>query len=113
MPGTRDLEHPAYEPDRVVSSLRGDVGSAVPELLAGYRALTTLVRPATLGAPVITRDPDDDQVLACALGAAAELIVTRDRHLLDLVTFQRIRILPAHEALALIPTSHPEQPPRT
>lgn len=88
------------------------VGSSVPELLAGYRALITLVRPATLAAPVVIRDPDDDHVLACALGAAAELIVTRDRHLLDLGTFQRIRILPAHEALALIPTSHPEQPPR-
>ena len=77
------------------------VGSSVPQLLAGYRALVTLVRPAAL-APT-TRDPDDDHVLACALGAQAELIVTRDRDLLDLGTFQEIRILPAHEALAAIP----------
>jgi putative PIN family toxin of toxin-antitoxin system len=89
------------------------VGSSVPALLAGYRALTTLVRPATLAAPVVTRDPDDDQVLACALGAAAELIVTRDRDLLDIGTFQHIRIVPAHEALALITPSQPEQPPKS
>ncbi|EQD68496.1 PilT domain-containing protein, partial [mine drainage metagenome] len=60
------------------------VGSSVPELLEGYRALTTLVRPATLAAPV-SRDPDDDHVLACALAAKAELIVSGDkRHLLIL-----------------------------
>jgi len=77
------------------------VGSTVAQLLAGYRALVTLVRPFAL-APT-TRDPDDDHVLACALGAEASLIVTRDRDLLVLGTFQEIRILPAHQALAAIP----------
>lgn len=81
------------------------VGSSVPQLLAGYRALVTLVPPAAL-APT-TRDPDDDPVLACALGAGAALIVTRDRDLLDLGTFQEIRILAAHDALAAIPQVTP------
>jgi len=79
------------------------VGSTVAQLLAGYRALVTLVRPAAL-APT-ARDPDDDHVLACALGAQASLIVTRDRDLLVLGTFQAIRILVAHEALAAIPSA--------
>ena len=77
------------------------VGSSVADLLAGYRALTHLVR-----APAITpvsRDPDDDHVLACAIAAQAPLIVTRDRDLLVLGAFRDIRIVPAAEALALIP----------
>lgn len=76
------------------------VGSSVSQMLAGFRALSTIVRPAPLQATA--RDPDDDHVLACALGAEAVLIVTRDRDLLDLGTFRNIRILPEHEALELI-----------
>lgn len=82
-----------------------EVGSSVPQLLAGYRALVSIVRPVAL-APT-TRDPDDDQVLACALAAAATLIVTRDRDLLDLGSFRQIRLLPAHKALAALPQTAP------
>lgn len=81
------------------------VGSSIPELLAGYRALVTLVRPVAISPTA--RDPDDDHVLACALGAEAELIVTRDRDLLDLGTFREIRILAAHDALAVFPSVAP------
>jgi uncharacterized protein len=76
------------------------VGSTVADLLAGYRALAQLVR-ITAMAPV-SRDPDDDQVLACALAADAGLIVTRDQDLRTLDPFRTIRILPAREALALM-----------
>ena len=76
------------------------VGSSVAQMLAGFRALAAIVRPAPLEA--IARDPDDDHVLACALSAKAILIVTRDRDLLDLGTFREIRILASHEALQLI-----------
>lgn len=79
------------------------VGGSVPQMIAGYRALVTPVRPAAI--EPTTRDPDDDHVLACALGAGASLIVTRDRDLLDLGTFRDIHILAAREALALITTS--------
>ena len=73
------------------------VGSSVPQILAGFRALATIVRPALIEPTV--RDPDDDHVLACALGADAALIVTRDRDLLDLGSFRDIRILAARGAL--------------
>jgi putative PIN family toxin of toxin-antitoxin system len=76
------------------------VGSTVAALLAGYRALVTLVRPALI--EPTTRDPDDDHVLACALGAEAQMIVTRDQDLLTLDPFRTLRILSAREALALI-----------
>lgn len=79
------------------------VGSSVPQMIIGYRALSTPVRPAVIESTV--RDPDDDHVLACALGAQADLIVTRDRDLLTLGKFHDIRILAAREALALIATA--------
>jgi putative PIN family toxin of toxin-antitoxin system len=76
------------------------VGSSVAQMLAGFRALAAIVRPAPLEATA--RDPDDDHVLACALTAKATLIVTRDRDLLDFGTFRDIRILASHQALQLI-----------
>ena len=76
---------------------------SVPQLLAGYRALVTPVRPAVI--EPAARDLDDDHVLTCALGADAHLIVTRDQDLLALNTFRGIRILAARDELALIATS--------
>lgn len=57
-----------------------------------------LVAPATI-APTITRDPADDQVLAAALAARADLIVSGDAHLLDLKSFQGIEIVTAAVAV--------------
>ncbi len=88
--------------DKFAARIR-QVGSATTEMLAEYRALVAVERPATI--PPTARDPDDDHVLACALGASATLVVTRDRDLLDLGTFRNIRILAAREALDLIGTA--------
>jgi uncharacterized protein len=57
------------------------------------------VQPAAIE-PVITDDPDDDAVLACAVAAAAEVVVSGDPHLLRLKEYQGIRILTAVELLA-------------
>lgn len=77
-------------------------GLSVAALIGDYQRLAVLVEPATLAAPVC-RDPDDDHVLACALGANAELIVTGDQDLLTLGIFQNIRILTAADAVQLLP----------
>ncbi len=79
------------------------VGSTVAAMLANYRALVTLVEPLPM-APT-ARDPDDDAVLACALAAGADLIVTRDQDLLTLGTFRNIRILNSGDALTAIAAS--------
>ena len=79
------------------------VGSSVAQILAGYRALVTIVRPAAIEPTV--RDPDDDQVLACATAAQAQLIVTRDKDLLDLRGYQSISILASAEALQRLATN--------
>jgi uncharacterized protein len=70
-------------------------------LVEDYRRLSVLVEPQPLPAPV-SRDADDDHVLACALAAEAALIISGDDDLLSLGTFRDIRILTAREALDLI-----------
>jgi len=76
-------------------------GLALDDLVLGYAELATVVTPASI-LPTILADPDDDYVLACALAAQADLIVSGDAHLLNLKTYHRIRIVSATEALALI-----------
>ncbi len=73
----------------------------VNDLFDGYAALATVVNQAPI-APSVARDPDDDQVLACAVAAEANLIVSGDRDLLSLATFEGIPIVTATEALERI-----------
>lgn len=80
------------------------VGITPRELILGYAALAPLIEPAQI-APVITADADDDAVLACAIGAQAEAIVSGDSHLLKLREYQGIPILTATELLLRVPES--------
>ena len=41
----------------------------------------------------VSVDPDDDKFIACALAADTKLIVSGDRHLLDVDGYQEIRVL--------------------
>ena len=61
-------------------------------LVDTYRDLTTVVEPADIGAPVV-RDPDDLAVLACAVAANADMIVSGDDDLLVLREFRNIPIV--------------------
>lgn len=69
-------------------------GLTVADVFDGYAALVAIFTPAVI-APTIRRDAADDQVLAAALAARADLIVSGDAHLLDLKTFQGIPIVTA------------------
>lgn len=57
-----------------------------------------VVQPAPI-APTVPADPDNNHVLACALVAKAELIVSGDSHRLTLHEYQGIPILAAADAL--------------
>ena len=70
----------------------------VDELVFGYAALAKTVRPIKIEA-VITEDPDDDKVLACAKTANAEIIASGDNHLLDLIEYEGIKIITVNQLL--------------
>jgi uncharacterized protein len=73
--------------------------------LAEVRQLAELIEPPPLPQPVC-RDPDDDEVLALAIAAQADLIVTGDNDLLVLQQFNGIPIIsPAQAAVQLGATS--------
>lgn len=60
-------------------------------VLALYRKHAVWVQARALDKPAC-RDPDDDWVLATALAGDAEVIVTGDPDLLDMIAWQGIRI---------------------
>jgi uncharacterized protein len=66
----------------------------VAEVFGHHVALVTIVAPALM-TPTIIRDPSDDAILAAALDASADMIVSGDAHLLNLKTFQGIDIVTA------------------
>jgi putative PIN family toxin of toxin-antitoxin system len=72
-----------------------------PLLVFGYAALARLVVPAPIG-PAVVADPDDDEVLACAVAARAEVIVSGDRALLALESYEGIPIITASQLMARI-----------
>lgn len=76
-------------------------GLTPDQLMIRYRHITTVIHPAPIPPTVLT-DPDDDHVLACAVAARADLIVSGDRDLLDLGKFQNIPLVAAAEALQRI-----------
>jgi len=76
-------------------------GLTAEAMVRNYRRIATLVSASRLAGQV-SRDADDDQVLACALAAKANLIVSGDKDLLDLESFEGIRIVSAAEAAGLM-----------
>ena len=68
---------------------------------AEVRALAEVIAAPPLAKP-ICRDLDDDAVLALALAANADLIVSGDHDLLDLNLFQGIEIVTPAAALRIV-----------
>jgi uncharacterized protein len=76
-------------------------GLTAEQMLANFKRLTTTVTARQLEVRV-SRDADDDAVLACALAARAALIVSGDDDLLVLKQFSNIPIVLPHQALRII-----------
>jgi uncharacterized protein len=73
---------------------------AARTVLARYRDLCGMFEPGELQS--IAPDPDDDWVIATALAARADLIVTGDKALLGVGNVGALRIVGVTEALELI-----------
>lgn len=76
-------------------------GLTTDQMLRNYRRIVTLVTVRQL-AQQVSRDADDDAVLACALAARADLIVSGDDDLLTLKQFQGIGIVSAKAAVTRV-----------
>ena len=87
------LQHPKFAP-RLAS--RNETAETLTDR---FRAACFEAAPAQITPPVGLRDPDDIHVLACAVTAKADAIVTGDKDLLTLGVFEGIPIIPAAEAL--------------
>ncbi len=73
-------------------------GLTLEGLLQRYLDVAIAVKAPAVD-PVVLADPDDDHVLACALAAQANLIVSGDSDLLDLKSYRGIPIVSDVEAL--------------
>lgn len=77
------------------------IGRTAREVLADYVAVVEIVEPASVPR-VVPNDIDDDQVIAAAVTANANLIVSGDSDLLGLMHHQGIPILTASMAVEKI-----------
>lgn len=88
------LARPKFE-KKITASLL-----SIDQLVDGYAELAQMVRPTST--PRIVADPDDDVVIGTALAAKADLLVSGDRGLLDVGTYQGVRIVSVAEATRII-----------
>jgi uncharacterized protein len=90
------LQHPKFAQRLAV---RGETSDT---LIARFRAACHEAAPARIIPPAELRDADDFHVLACAVSAEADAIVTGDNDLLTLKSYAGIPIIKAAEALKLL-----------
>ena len=69
-----------------------DPQTSVVELLESLLSVVEVI-PDLAIEPVIKRDPDDDKILACAVAARAEWLISGDDHLLSVKRYKGIRII--------------------
>lgn len=77
-------------------------GQTPDALMQTYLNVARIITTPQAILRVVARDPDDDHVVACALAAQTDLVVSGDGDLLELKAYRGIRIVNAVEALRLI-----------
>lgn len=75
------------------------------EAVAEYVELLRVVAQLVTALPkikAVERDPNDDMIIACGVKAKAQYIVTRDKDLLDIKTYEQISIVGPEAFAALV-----------
>jgi len=97
------LRHTLLSSDPILAELREQLAKKfkygaeeVDEAAGLLRSQMEIVNPVEINHPVC-RDPDDDMVLATALAAKADCIVTGDKDLLVLQRYEKVEILSPSE----------------
>lgn len=80
------------------SNRLASIGLSARNVFDNYVASVEIVTPTVIPR-VVAADPDDDEVVAAAIAADAELIVSGDRALLDLGSYGNIRVVTVATAL--------------
>ena len=80
---------------RIAEILRKN-GITEKEILRAIAATSKIVEPIEK-LTVVNEDTEDNKILECALAAGAEIIVSGDKHLLDLRKYGKTRILTPRE----------------
>lgn len=78
--------------DEMISRKQGKLDNSI---------ITPLIKKMNVIQPVssirISRDPDDDKFIECAVDAGAMYIISGDKDLLDVSEYNNIKIITAHE----------------
>ena len=86
------LERPKFKPIFIKAKLKPEI------IVSGFLNSARLIKQV-MNINVIEVDSSDNIILACALSAGAEYLVSGDKHLLSLKKFQKTKILKPKEFL--------------
>lgn len=73
----------------------------VTKIMKQVFEFVTLIKPVNK-IDAVKEDPDDNIILECAVESKAEYIITYDKHLLKLITYENIKIIKPEEMMKLI-----------
>ena len=76
--------------------------SDADEYRATLMMLATIIDDPSPTPGAVPRDPDDDKIVACAVAASSQHIVTRDDHLLSLGSYAGITITAPEQFIHLV-----------
>jgi putative PIN family toxin of toxin-antitoxin system len=85
----------------------GYTAEQVGQYRADLMTLATIVDDPTPTPGAVPRDPDDDKIIACAVAAGAEYLVSRDHDLLSIGSHAGVTIIPPEDFLRVVRSSLP------